>query len=91
MKKKSKIDSSTPDAENPEWTERDFAEARRVWEFPELAHLSKRKPGERGPQKTPTKQQVTLRLDRDVIERFRSTGSGWQSRINDVLKKAKAG
>jgi uncharacterized protein (DUF4415 family) len=30
-------------------------------------------------------------LDRDVIERFRSTGSGWQSRINEVLRKAKVG
>jgi uncharacterized protein (DUF4415 family) len=91
MKKKTKIAPDTPDDENPEWTARDFAEAKRVWEIPELAHLSKRKPGERGPQKAPTKQQVTLRLDRDVIERFRSTGSGWQSRINEVLRKAKVG
>jgi uncharacterized protein (DUF4415 family) len=91
MKKKTKVGPDTPDDENPEWTARDFARAKRVWEIPELAHLSKRKPGERGPQKMPTKQQVTLRLDRDVIERFRSTGSGWQSRINDVLRKAKVG
>lgn len=33
------------------------------------------------------KQQVTLRLDRDVLERFRATGSGWQSRINAELRK----
>jgi uncharacterized protein (DUF4415 family) len=57
---------------------------------PELAELI-RKRGERGPQKAPTKQQVTLRLDRDVIERFRSTGSGWQGRINEALRKAKVG
>jgi uncharacterized protein (DUF4415 family) len=53
--------------------------------------LPKRRRGERGPQKTPTKQQVTLRLDREVIERFRSTGEGWQSRINDALRKARVG
>lgn len=53
-----------------------------------LAVLPKRRPGERGPQKTPTKQQVTLRLDRDVVERFRATGAGWQGRINEALKKA---
>jgi uncharacterized protein (DUF4415 family) len=37
--------------------------------------------------------QETIRiwLDRDVIERFRSTGSGWQGRINDVLRKARVG
>jgi uncharacterized protein (DUF4415 family) len=29
---------------------------------------------------------VSLRLDPDVIERFRATGPGWQSRINDVLR-----
>ena len=48
-----------------------------------------RKRGERGPQKAPTKQQVTLRLDRDVVERFRATGEGWQSRINEALRKAR--
>lgn len=34
------------------------------------------------------KKQVTLRLDRDVIDRFRADGPGWQSRINEALKKA---
>lgn len=34
------------------------------------------------------KKQVTLRLDPDVIEKFRSTGKGWQSRINAELRKA---
>ena len=45
--------------------------------------------GERGPQKAPTKKQVTLRLDKDVIDRFRATGSGWQGRINEALRKAR--
>ena len=34
------------------------------------------------------KRQVTLRLDSDVVESFRSTGAGWQTRINAVLRKA---
>lgn len=34
------------------------------------------------------KKQVTLRLDPDVIEKFRATGKGWQSRINAELRKA---
>jgi len=33
------------------------------------------------------KQLVSLRLDQDVIERFRATGRGWQSRINAVLRE----
>lgn len=42
----------------------------------------------RGAQAAPTKQQVTLRLDRDVLAKFRETGPGWQARINAVLKAA---
>lgn len=33
-----------------------------------------------------TKAQVTLRLDVDVLEKFRASGDGWQTRINDALK-----
>lgn len=33
-----------------------------------------------------TKTQVTLRLDVEVVEKFRATGDGWQTRINDALK-----
>ena len=49
------------------------------------AVLPKRRPGERGPQKAPVKQQVTLRLDREMLDSFRATGDGWQSRINAAL------
>jgi uncharacterized protein (DUF4415 family) len=31
---------------------------------------------------------VSLRLDRDVIEKFKATGPGWQSRINEALRRA---
>ncbi len=33
-----------------------------------------------------TKTQVTLRLDVEVLARFKATGDGWQTRINDALK-----
>ena len=33
-----------------------------------------------------TKTQVTLRLDADVVDKFRASGDGWQTRINDALK-----
>ena len=35
---------------------------------------------------TETKEQITLRLDADVLRHFRSAGKGYQSRINAVLK-----
>ena len=46
-----------------------------------------RRPGQRGPQKSPTKEQVTLRLDRGVLAHFRHSGPGWQTRLSDALKR----
>ena len=43
----------------------------------------------RGPQKAPTKVLTTIRLDADVIAFFRAQGAGYQSRINDALKRIK--
>jgi len=34
------------------------------------------------------KEQVTLRVDQDVLEFFRQDGPGWQDRINEALRKA---
>lgn len=53
-----------------------------------LAILPKRKRGERGPQKAPTKEQVTLRLDPDVLAFFKKGGPGWQTRVNEALKRS---
>jgi uncharacterized protein (DUF4415 family) len=92
MKKRKPLTDS--EGEVRELTAEDFARMRPMEEVlpPELVKIIRnRKRGERGPQKAPTKQQVTLRLDRDVVERFRATGEGWQSRINDALRKARVG
>ena len=42
------------------------------------------------PPRADRKVSVTLRLDRDVVERFKATGAGWQTRINAALKKSAA-
>ncbi|HXA40961.1 MAG TPA: BrnA antitoxin family protein [Phenylobacterium sp.] len=34
------------------------------------------------------KRQVTLRLDGDILDRLRQSGPGWQSRVNEILRKA---
>lgn len=81
------------DGEIRELLKSDFKRMRPAKEVlsPELyAILTKRGQGERGPQIAPVKQQVTLRLDQDVLESFRATGAGWQSRINETLRKAVA-
>jgi uncharacterized protein (DUF4415 family) len=73
----------TPDDENPEWTTEEIRTARPIAEvLPELAAAARRG---RGPQKAPRKQMVSLRLDAEVLARFRATGKGWHSRINDTL------
>jgi uncharacterized protein (DUF4415 family) len=41
----------------------------------------------RGPQKAPTKVLTTVRLDPDVLAFFKAQGSGYQTRINDELRK----
>ena len=40
------------------------------------------------PKSDNPKQPVSLRLDRDVLDWFKGMGSGWQSRINEELRKA---
>ena len=35
----------------------------------------------------PTKQPVTIRLDSDVLEWFKAQGQGYQTRINQLLRK----
>ncbi|WP_232495872.1 BrnA antitoxin family protein [Novosphingobium kaempferiae] len=70
-------------SDNPEWSEEDFAKAVPFAEaFPDLAKTIRR----RGVQKAPTKVSTTIRLSPEVIAHFRSTGPGWQARIDDALK-----
>lgn len=38
------------------------------------------------PQGSGKKEQVTLRIDTEILEQFRATGNGWQTRINDALR-----
>ncbi|MGA9867479.1 MAG: BrnA antitoxin family protein [Acetobacteraceae bacterium] len=78
------------DPDTWEWTEEDFARARPASEvFPEIVADYHRRM--RGAQKRPTKVLVSLRLERDVVERLRASGHGWQSRVNDMLRKAVLG
>ena len=73
------------DTDNPEWTAKDFRRAKPVAKtFPGLAKSQR----VRAPQKEPTKIAVSLRLTREVVERFKSKGPGWQARMDEALKKA---
>src|SRR4051812_34624833 len=68
-----------------EITDEMWARARPATEvMPEVVKAFRR----RGPQKTPTKELISLRLDRDVIAHFRKRGVGWQRSINETLRRA---
>ena len=72
------------DPDNPPLTEEFWKHAR-----PMSPERLRRLRGQRGPQRSkPLKVPVTLRLDPDVVERFRRQGKGWQSRVNATLRKA---
>ena len=51
-----------------------------------VAELLKRKRGR--PKLPQTKQPILLRLDRDVVDSFKAGGEGWQTRMNEALRKA---
>jgi uncharacterized protein (DUF4415 family) len=74
-------------SDNPEMTEAELKELRPFREvFPELAASIDRKLGR--PRADNPKKAISLRLDAEVIERFKATGDGWQSRMNEALRKA---
>ena len=69
-----------------ELTQEDFAGMRPPSDtHPELVKAHRRP---RGPQKAPKKVLTTIRLDADIVEHFKRSGRGWQTRINDELRKA---
>jgi uncharacterized protein (DUF4415 family) len=81
------------DDDNPEWTADDFANARPASEVlpalfgaqnaAELLH-----PKKTGRPRTATPKIFTgIRLDAEVLEAFRATGRGWQTRMNNALKE----
>jgi uncharacterized protein (DUF4415 family) len=61
-----------PDLSTPEWEER----------------IVKVSPGRGRPKADNPKVSTTIRLDPDLLEALKATGKGWQSRANEMLRKA---
>jgi len=72
----------------PEWTDDqwDRAEIRIGDKVIRPANGTLTKPGR--PKSAWPKQSIHLRLSPDVLSYFRKTGPGWQTRIDDALRKA---
>lgn len=78
--------ASDPDA--PEATDAQLAQAKPFAEaFPTLAENMRKNLGGRPKSQNP-KVAVSLRLDPEVISKFKAQGPGWQTRINDALRDA---
>jgi uncharacterized protein (DUF4415 family) len=60
------------DPDNPPITEEEFKLMRRPGGRPQMAAEDR-------------KVLLSLRLDREVVEQFRATGPGWQTRMGEVL------
>ena len=54
----------------------------------EAMFAKKREPDPKGSFLPNAKELVSLRIDRDVLEHFQSSGPGWQDRINEALRTA---
>lgn len=73
------------DADNPEWTAEEFKRAKPANSLP--PEILAAFPKTRGAQKAPKKIPVSIRLSPEVIAHYKASGPGWQSRIDEDLKK----
>lgn len=78
-------------SDNPPLTAKEIKNLRPFREvFPEMAKAMDVEIAKRGrPQLANPKKPVTIRLDQDVIDKFKATGPGWQTKMNEALRAAK--
>jgi uncharacterized protein (DUF4415 family) len=74
------------DGEVREITAKDVALFKPFSALPEAERKVLLKLGKRGPQKTPRKIPISIRLSPDVAEGLRATGNGWQGRADEALR-----
>jgi uncharacterized protein (DUF4415 family) len=82
LKKQGDSDIDVTDAP---YNARSARDVNRFWENATV--MPPRLRGQRGPQRAPTKQMVSMRLDRLVVDHFKADGPHWQTRVNDLLLK----
>ncbi|MDD5295887.1 MAG: BrnA antitoxin family protein [Rhodocyclaceae bacterium] len=84
-------DPELVDEENPEWTADDFANARPASEvlpgiFGAKVAGEMLKPRGR-PRAEHPKERINIRLSHEVVEHFKASGQGWQTRIDSALRQ----
>ena len=79
---KQRLKTELISGENPKWT---AAYIKRAVPFSGLpASLQAKLRGR--PKAAVTKERITIRLSPDVVQPFRATGDGWQTRIDAALR-----
>jgi uncharacterized protein (DUF4415 family) len=77
-----------PTPEEDEAINRGIAADPDTFEVPAEAFKQMKRLGSRGrPRLESPKVLLSIRYDADIIERFRATGEGWQTRMNDALRE----
>jgi len=89
---KRKPNAERADRENPAWTEKTFAHARKARDvLPEIfgASTAARMLKPRGrPKSGNARTSISLRLPPETLARWKATGPGWQTRMAEALRKA---
>jgi len=79
--------ASLDEDDAPELTEELMAQAKLGRDILPENILAQFPRGRGRPKSATPKRQITLRLDGDLIDFFKATGDGWQSRMNETLRK----
>ena len=86
-----KTQAHTPDTDNPAWTAKDLARAKPASEVLQQLFSPERTQSLLMPRGRPkadvTKVRVGIRLSQEVIDHFKASGGGWQTRIDAVLRQ----
>ncbi len=76
-------------AADPDTIELTTEEIRRMRPASEVVpHIVERHRRARGEQKAPSKESIPVYIDADLAAHFRDTGPGWQTRLNETLRKS---
>lgn len=74
--------------DNPEWTDATSARAKLAIEVLPVHAVSALTKRGRGRPSGSDKERISLRVDRDVLDKFKAGGELWQTRMNEALRKA---
>ena len=75
------------DTEDFEWTGAELKASKKINSLPKSLQQKLASRKTRGAQTAPTKISTTIRLSSEVVESFRATGAGWQTKIDLALKQ----